>query len=167
MDALTLDTDLVEQVERLQKVFQDNSWKLGFAESCTGGLVSAILTSRPGVSKFFEGSIISYAGRVKEKSLHVPKHLIQTMGEVSLPVALAMAKGARIELGVDWAVSITGIAGPAGGSPDKPVGTVCLAVCGPGVERSVQKQFSGTTRESIQWATAKYAFELLWEAIHQ
>jgi len=80
-------------------------------------------------------------------------------------VALAMVRGAREHLDVDWAVSITGIAGPTGGSPEKPVGTVFFAVCGPGFERVEQKQFGPKPRQEIQKRSAAYALQMLWSSI--
>ena len=96
----------------------------GFAESCTGGLVSAELTKIPGASKSLAGGIVSYSNEIKESILGVSPEIIGSEGAVSEASALAMAAGARSQLGVDYAVSITGIAGPDGGSKEKPVGTV-------------------------------------------
>ena len=97
---------------------------VGFAESCTGGLVSAELTKIPGASKSLAGGIVSYSNEIKESLLGVSPEIIGSEGAVSEASALAMAAGARAQLGVDYAVSITGIAGPDGGSKEKPVGTV-------------------------------------------
>jgi nicotinamide-nucleotide amidase len=104
---------------------------LGTAESCTGGLVAARLTSVPGSSDVFLGAIVAYANGVKETELGVPPETLHTDGAVSRATALAMAEGARKRLGVDVAVSVTGIAGPDGGTDEKPVGLVHLAAVGP------------------------------------
>ncbi len=101
-------------------------WSLGTAESCTGGLVAARLTSVPGSSDVFAGAVVAYANEVKEAELGVPAALLAEHGAVSPESAAAMAAGIRARLGVDVGVSVTGIAGPDGGTPDKPVGLVYL-----------------------------------------
>jgi nicotinamide-nucleotide amidase len=158
--------EVVERIKAVEKICRTRSWTLGVAESCTGGLLSSWICSQPGVSSFFAGSVVSYARTVKQQILHVPAPLIKTHGEVSLPTAVAMAKGLRKSFGCDWSLSITGIAGPAGGTPEKPVGFVCLAVVGPGFENSVHKQFPASGgREDIQRQAALFAFDLLLNAM--
>lgn len=98
------------------------------AESCTGGLVAGTITSVAGSSDVFEGSVVSYSNQVKMKSLGVDVDVLDSFGAVSEAVACQMAEGARSQLGVDYAVSLTGIAGPGGGSADKPVGTVWIGI---------------------------------------
>ena len=133
---------------------------LSFAESCTGGLLSAIFASVAGVSDVYLGSIVTYSNQMKEQVLHVPPSLLRTMGAVSEAVACAMAHGVKEVAGTQWAVSITGIAGPGGGSSDKPVGSVCFAWVGPGVELVERQQFSGS-RGEIQKKSARHALESL------
>lgn len=152
-------------VMKCVEVLRSRGQTVGFAESCSGGLLSAVFTRMPGVSDVFVGSIVAYSYEVKESLLAVPRPMLRSMGAVSLPVARKMAEGARLALGSTWTVAITGVAGPGGGTPPKPVGTVCFAIHGPGVEkpgveRVVQKQFSGTRRE-IQSASAKFALRML------
>lgn len=101
---------------------------LAVAESCTGGGLGHLLTAVPGSSSYFWGGIISYDNQVKQALLGVPKDVLERCGAVSLEVAEAMAIGVRQQLGTDWGLSITGIAGPGGGSPDKPVGLVYVAL---------------------------------------
>ena len=146
--------------------FLDQNKTLACAESCTGGLLSSSITACAGVSSIYLGTVISYSSSVKTDLLGVKSSLIQVVGEVSEPVAKQMARGVRKKLKSDWAVSITGIAGPSGGTPDKPVGTVCFAVSGPGVERTCQKLFDGRDRQSVQKASAQFALEFLWESLH-
>ena len=134
---------------------------LGLAESCTGGLLSSWITSQPGVSSYFAGSVVGYSGAAKVGLLGVPRYALKSYGEVSVPVALYMARGARKALNCHWSLSITGVAGPSGGSGDKPVGTVCFALCGPGVEKREKKYFDGDDRVKIQYQSACYALELL------
>ena len=101
------------------------------AESCTGGGLGAALAAVPGASDVFLGGVIAYANRVKQQVLGVPEALLETHGAVSDPVAEAMAEGARRLTGADWGLAITGVAGPGGGSEQKPVGLVHIAVAGP------------------------------------
>lgn len=155
----------LDKAQSLIQICQQRDWTLGFAESCTGGLLSAHLTAIPGVSAVFLGSIICYSGAVKSGMLDVPIHALKGYGEVSEPVARYMARGARKHLNCDWSLSITGIAGPGGGSPQKPVGTVFFAVSGPGFETAVRQQFSDPKRQDIQQQSAEFALDLLLNAM--
>lgn len=133
---------------------------LALAESCTGGLVSAQLATLPGVSKVFNGSVISYANHVKTEILDVPEEMFAAFGAVSEQVALRMAEGARVKLRSTWAVAITGIAGPGGGTPLKPVGTVCFGLVGPSVADCQSTLFTGN-RTEIQGKAAQFALNAL------
>lgn len=104
---------------------------LALAESCTGGFLSHLVTSRSGSSAYFIGGVVSYANAVKMEELGIPRDMLELNGAVSGPVAERMAVGVRAALRSDWAVATTGIAGPGGGTPEKPVGTVWIAVAGP------------------------------------
>jgi PncC family amidohydrolase len=158
--------EIVARLEQLDVLCRRLLCKIGLAESCTGGLLSSWICAWPGVSKFYQGAVVSYARAVKEDVLQVPRPLISAHGEVSLPVARAMAAGAVTALSCDWAVSITGIAGPGGGSPGKPVGTVCFAVRGPGFENAVQQVFPASGgRQDIQRQAALFAFDFLLSAM--
>jgi PncC family amidohydrolase len=124
-----------EGVARIGELLRARGWTLGTAESCTGGLVGHLITNLSGSSDFFLGGIIAYANEIKRDALGVPEDLLVAHGAVSSPVALAMAQGVRRALGVDVGVSVTGVAGPLGGTPEKPVGTVYIGVAGPEGER--------------------------------
>jgi nicotinamide-nucleotide amidase len=100
------------------------------AESCTGGSIAQLITSNPGSSAYFKGGVVAYSNEIKNKLLGVPDKIIEEYGAVSQEVAELMAVGARENLGTDYAVATTGIAGPDGGSDEKPVGTVWIAVAG-------------------------------------
>ena len=112
--------------KELASVLAPQGWKIALAESCTGGLVCATLTELAGSSDWFERGYITYSNKAKTESLGVPADLINSYGAVSEPVAKAMAEGALANAKVKAAIAITGIAGPAGGSAEKPVGTVCF-----------------------------------------
>ncbi|MEA5417334.1 CinA family protein, partial [Synechococcus sp. BA-132 BA5] len=121
------------------------------AESCSGGGLGAALVAVPGASEVFLGGVIAYANAVKQNVLGVPAELLAAHGAVSDPVAEAMAAGARRLSGASWAVAVTGIAGPGGGSTEKPVGLVHIAVAGPDGCRSEAVRFgSGRERTWIQ-----------------
>jgi PncC family amidohydrolase len=116
----------------LSKVINELFWKEGLtlstAESCTSGNVAASITSIPGSSHFFKGGIIAYSNEVKENLLGVRHETLETVGAVSEETVIQMAKGVQRLLNTDCAVATSGIAGPTGGTPDKPVGTIWIAV---------------------------------------
>jgi PncC family amidohydrolase len=116
---------------------------VGTAESCTGGLVGHALTAVAGSSDYYRGGVISYANELKERLLDVPTAAIERHGAVSAQVAVAMAEGARERLGTDYALSATGVAGPGGGTPAKPVGLTYVAVAGPSGHEVRRHQWHG------------------------
>ncbi len=133
---------------------------LATAESCTGGMVASRLTSVPGASEVFVGSVVAYANGVKEAGLGVPAALIAEHGAVSAEVATAMAAGARERLGADVAVAVTGVAGPGGGTADKPVGLVFAHAIGPDGEKSVRTELPGD-RDMIRVRATAAALHLV------
>jgi nicotinamide-nucleotide amidase len=133
---------------------------LATAESCTGGMVAQRLTSVPGSSEVFLGAVVAYADEVKTRELDVPAEVLQRYGAVSAETAAAMAAGARRRLGADVAVAVTGIAGPGGGSDEKPVGLIHLQAEGPDGARSVDFVVPGE-RESIRRRATVTALHLV------
>ncbi|HIP99315.1 TPA: nicotinamide-nucleotide amidohydrolase family protein, partial [Candidatus Bipolaricaulota bacterium] len=125
----------VEVGERLRKLGKT----LAVAESCSGGLLAMRITEVPGASDYFLGGIVSYANAAKERLLAVPGEVLAERGAVSPECARAMALGVKRAFGADYALAITGIAGPGGGTPEKPVGLVYIAVAGPEGEAEVRQ----------------------------
>jgi PncC family amidohydrolase len=158
--------EVVSRVQELEQICRAREWTVAVAESCTGGLLSSWICAQPGVSSFYRGGVVSYAREVKNAILHVPNSLIAVHGEVSLPVAKAMAIGVREALASTWAVSVTGVAGPSGGTADKPVGFVCFAAVGPGFVGATQQTFAaGGGRQDIQRQAALFAFDFMLNAM--
>ena len=146
----------IEALSRLK----ERGETLAVAESCTGGGLGSILTSVPGASTAFIGGVIAYRDSVKHALLGVGATTLAAHGAVSEPCALEMAEGVRDRLEADWGVSITGIAGPDGGSQDKPVGTVWIGLSGPGLCVGEAHRFPGD-REQVRSAAANAALALL------
>lgn len=133
---------------------------LALAESCTGGFLSHLITSVPGSSAYYIGGVVSYANAVKMEELGIPSDMLELNGAVSQPVAERMAQGVRSALRSDWAIATTGIAGPDGGTPEKPVGTVWIAVAGPEGVVSKLGNFPGS-RELVIERAAMSSLNLL------
>ena len=139
--------------------------RLAVAESCTGGLVTSRLTDVPGSSDYVQAAWVAYGNDVKVAELGVGAELLAAHGAVSEAVAGAMARGARARAGVDVAVAVTGIAGPGGGSPDKPVGTVWVALAGPGsAGRARRLQLPGE-RDRVKFQASQAALDMLRRAL--
>ncbi len=129
--------------ERIVAGYTARGLTLALAETDTGGLAGYRITNVPGSSRVFPGSVVAYSNRVKTVVLGVPEAVIQAYGAVSAECAVAMADGVRRLLGADVAVAATGIAGPTGGSAEKPVGTVFVAISRDGERRAERLQYSG------------------------
>lgn len=152
--------------EVLARELLSRGFTAAVAESCTGGMIAAGLTGVPGASAWFSGGVAAYSNRAKTGLLGVPPELIRTRGAVSREVALAMARGACAALEAQCAVAVTGIAGPSGGSPEKPVGTVWIAACsGSGTSASLWKFAGG--RESVRTAASSCALGTLLDLIRE
>ena len=147
------DEELQEVVLRL---LAEKKKTLATAESLTAGLIATRLGQVPGASQWFRGGIIAYSNALKTELLAVPRALIEQHGAVSAEVAEAMAIGCRTRLRTDLAVSCTGIAGPGGATPEKPVGLVYVGLAWDGGSSKVQYSWSGT-RQEVQSRTAKLA----------
>lgn len=143
------------------KLLQQRGLKLSLAESCTGGLISSRITDVPGSSEYFLGGIVSYAYEAKVDLLGVSWDTLKAFGAVSEQTVLEMARGARTALDTDIALAVSGIAGPGGATPDKPVGTTWIGLSAADVERARRFQFSGTrVQNKISSADAALAFLL-------
>ena len=134
---------------------------LTLAESCTGGFIANRITNVPGASKIFPGGIVAYGNAVKKKFLGVRPETLQKHGAVSEAVAREMAGGARKKFGADFAIAVTGIAGPGGGTKRKPVGTVFIALAGGG-KTTAERRLNSLGREKFKRATADQALKTLW-----
>lgn len=144
----------------LGKMLLEKGLMLGTAESCTGGYIASLITEVPGCSAYFNGSVVAYSYELKEKLLGVSTQTLATHGAVSEACVREMAEGALRALDVDVSVAVSGIAGPAGGTPDKPVGTVWMAVADRGRTESLKVVFGRDRVKNIQ-LTATYALNML------
>ena len=139
---------------------------IGAAESCTGGLLSARLTSVPGSSEVFVGGVVAYDDKVKLNELGVPEEVLERYGAVSAETAAAMAAGVRQALGVEVGVSVTGVAGPGGGTPEKPVGLVFIHADAPAASRGIELHLPGN-RDAVRRRSAASALHLLRRLLSQ
>lgn len=159
------DQSIPELAQRLSDLSRERGWKIATAESCTGGMAGAAITDHPGASAHYVGGVVAYCDDVKVRCLDVDPIVIDAHGAVSKLVALQMAFGARRRLSADVALAVTGIAGPRGGSPEKPVGTVWIAVAlGDGTGTARRMQFVGS-RASIRDRSVAAVLRLATEAI--
>ena len=146
--------------EELKRLLAGSRKTFALAESCTGGLIASRVTDVPGASEYFEAGVVSYSNRAKEKFLSVPARVIASHGAVSAETATEMAVGIRHAADSDIGLSVTGVAGPDGGSLAKPVGTVFIGLAAEGTTIAKRYFFSGTRRE-IREQTAEAALRLL------
>jgi len=122
----TAGPEAAQTVSRLAEVLKSRGWLLATAESCTGGLIACELTNLSGSSDWYLGGVVAYANRIKEDLLDVPAQVLLTYGAVSRETVLAMAGGVAKRFGAQCALAVSGVAGPTGGTPEKPVGTVWI-----------------------------------------
>ena len=165
MPEFLLPAELVDKAREVVEANRAAGKRLAVAESCTGGLVSAAITEIPGSSDVFEAGYVTYSNAAKSGVLKVSSEVVETFGAVSVATAWAMARGALMASEADIAVAITGIAGPGGGTPSKPVGTVVFARAERGIDPSQisadQKIFEVEGRAAIRLQAALCALELL------
>jgi nicotinamide-nucleotide amidase len=157
-DAFSTDGRQMEEV--VGGLLAERGLRIAVAESCTGGLLTSRLTDVPGSSRYVERAVVTYANEAKTGLLGVPEAMIAGHGAVSEPVAVAMATGVRTSANVEVGVGVTGIAGPGGGSPEKPVGTVAIAAIGPAMTRSRVFRFHGE-REQIKFQASQAALDMV------
>jgi nicotinamide-nucleotide amidase len=139
---------------------------LSLAESCTGGLVAKLLTDIAGSSNWFDRGLVTYSNAAKQDLLGVPSSILETTGAVSRDCAIAMAEGLIARTPAHWGVAITGIAGPGGGSADKPVGTVWIAWIHRGGPAQPQRFLFPGDRAAVRWQSAQAALEGLLERLN-
>ncbi len=158
--------DLLDEARRLIDALRARGMRLATAESCTGGLISALLTEVPGASDVLERGFVTYSNLAKQTLLGIDARIIAAHGAVSEEVALAMAAGALANSEADIAVSVTGVAGPGGGSAEKPVGLVHLAVARKGQRTlHIERRFGDPGRTAIRLESVREALDLVAAAV--
>ncbi len=146
--------------EVVGKLLLQKNATVGSAESCTGGNIAHTITLNPGSSAYFKGSVVAYANEIKTSVLGVKQETLQNYGAVSEACVIEMAEGLRAKLNTDYAMATSGVAGPGGGSPEKPVGFVWIAVSGP--NGTIAKSFNmGDNRERTILRTTLQALDML------
>jgi nicotinamide-nucleotide amidase len=154
------DPSLLRQARRVGRALAARNWRVATAESCTGGWIAKVLTDVPGSSRWVEAGYVVYSNAAKTRDLEVPDGTLRRHGAVSRATVLAMARGALLATGADLAVATSGIAGPDGGTPDKPVGTVWFGIAARRRPSAVMKKFSGD-REAVRRKSVAFALQLL------
>ncbi len=155
------------ELRALGQALRQRGWTLATAESCTGGLIAAACTAEAGASDWFDRGVVSYSNAAKTELLGVPAVLIERHGAVSQEVAVAMADGVLRLSSAQIAVAVTGIAGPGGGTPDKPVGTVCLALACAGRPTQARTLQLAGDRAAVRWETVHRAVGWLADSMAQ
>jgi nicotinamide-nucleotide amidase len=158
-------TALRNQAKAINHTLAARGQMIVTAESCTGGLIAGALTDVPGSSEAVFGGFVTYDNRAKIGMVGVPPQLIEEHGAVSEPVARAMAEGARHTAGVDIAIAVTGIAGPGGGTEDKPVGLVCFACATADGTALRTRHFGDAGRQEVREMTVEAALDLVLECL--
>ncbi len=149
----------------LVELLIENKMKLATAESCTGGLIAQKITSVPGASECFDCGVVTYSNEQKHKLLGVSEETLGKYGAVSEQTALEMCQGVKKLADADYGISVTGIAGPGGGTPEKPVGTVWIGICGTDIHKAEKYVFDGD-RNQVRESTAKTALKIVKDAIN-
>jgi nicotinamide-nucleotide amidase len=159
------DRDLEALALKLGRALLVRGWRLAAAESCTGGWIAKVLTDVAGSSQWFDGGVVSYSNAAKMALLGVPSEVLAAHGAVSEQTVCAMAEGARTRLATELAVAVSGIAGPGGGTADKPVGLVHFAWAAPGGTTAARRIFAGG-RETVRRQSVALALERLIELVY-
>ncbi len=152
-------------VKKTLEALKARGWHISFAESCTGGLATATLVSLDGASAVLDGAFVTYANSAKERLVGVESEVLQQFGAVSQEVAAQMAKGCATAMGAQVGVGISGIAGPGGGTPGKPVGTVCFGFYVNGEVKTATCHFPPHSRDSVRGAAVDYVYATLAELL--
>jgi PncC family amidohydrolase len=148
------------------ELLRAKNWKLALAESCTGGLIADLITDVPGSSDYFIGGVVAYAYSAKADLLGVSWETLNTVGAVSRETVIEMARGARQALGADVAISVSGIAGPGGGTPDKPVGTTWVGLSAPNYDDARMFVWNGDRKQNKS-SSAHAALQMLLQFLQQ
>jgi nicotinamide-nucleotide amidase len=146
-----------------QKELKDTNQTITCAESCTGGLISSIITKVPGSSSIFRGSVITYCNEIKEQELNVKKETMIRHGAVSIEVVREMLDGVLEKFNANYAIAVSGVAGPSGGTKDKPIGTVVIGVKSAKGDEDIQIYHFKGDRESIQQQASSTSLEKIFE----
>ena len=163
--AMEFSKPLTEQATALLAACRAQKWRIGTAESCTGGLLASLLTEIPGSSDVFMAGLVTYSNEAKQQLLGITTETLSRYGAVSEQTATEMAQAANIKLSTDLSAAITGIAGPGGGTPEKPVGLVHIAVCLKGKVFPEACRFEGT-RQQIRMAAVGKALAMMEEQLN-
>ncbi len=156
---------MTKKVQKVAKFLQKNNVKVATAESCTGGWVAKVLTDLPGSSAYFDRGFVTYSNQAKQEMLGVSKDTLDTHGAVSEQVVAEMVAGALKKSSADIAIAISGIAGPTGGSKEKPVGTVCFAWQLKGEEALTQTMLFDGNRDNIRKQSVEFILNGIIEKI--
>ena len=148
-----------------QKMLKKNNQTITIAESCTGGLISSMITEISGSSQIFRGSVVTYSNEIKEQELHVNKETIMKYGAVSYEVVKEMLCGVLKKFNSNYAIAVSGIAGPNGGTDDKPIGTVVIGVMNDTGDQYIQVFHFNGNRQEVQIQSAKMALKLNFEIL--
>ncbi len=160
---VNVESTLLELSTKIGVSLKEAGWRIGTAESCTGGLLAASITDVAGSSQWFDEGLVTYSNESKQKRLGVPAELLDNCGAVSSQVVEAMVRGV-LSNGADVAIATSGIAGPGGGSAEKPVGTVWMAWALDGWLESEVRCFEGD-RQEIRYRASQYVLSRLWRKL--
>ncbi len=154
-----------QNMEELQKILRKNKQTITCAESCTGGLIASMITKISGSSDIFKGSVVTYCNEIKEQELGVKKQTMIENGAVSIETVTEMLKGVLKKFDADYAIAVSGVAGPTGGTKEKPVGTVVIGIASVLNDKDIQVYHFNGNREEIQTQAANKAFELIFQIL--